>query len=69
LKNKPVVKLSEQELVNCESEDQGCSGGLMDHAFAWIEHNGMTTEEKIPYTAQDGSCKYNRKEAVVFNKG
>lgn len=54
---KAVTKLSEQELVNCETDDMGCNGGLMDHAFAWAETNGMTTEDKIPYTGQDGTCK------------
>jgi len=41
----------------------------MDHAFAWVETNGMTTEDKIPYTGQDGTCKYKKKDAKVFIKG
>jgi len=68
-KKTKVLKLSEQELVNCENEDDGCNGGLMDHAFAWVEENGMTTEEEIPYTAQDGTCKYKKKDAKVFISG
>jgi KDEL-tailed cysteine endopeptidase len=47
-KKSTIKKLSEQELVDCESMDQGCNGGLMDHAFSWVEKHGMTTESKIP---------------------
>lgn len=66
---KAVEKLSEQELVDCETTDMGCNGGLMDHAFAWAEKHGMTTESKIPYTAEDGSCTYKTSEEVMKNSG
>jgi len=65
--NKPVVKLAEQELVDCEKTDDGCEGGLMDHAFAWLEKHNLVTEGKYPYTAKDGKCKLDvdTKEKVV----
>lgn len=66
---KSVAKLSEQELVDCEKTDFGCNGGLMDHAFAWVETNGMTSESQIPYKAVDETCTYKKSMALVFNKG
>lgn len=44
--------------MDCDTEqDKGCSGGLMDYAYAWIIKNkGINTEEDYPYTAMDGQC-------------
>lgn len=52
-----VNRLSEQELVDCSSENYGCGGGLMDLAMDYcIENNGLTSNNDYPYTAKDGEC-------------
>jgi C1A family cysteine protease len=55
-----LVSLSEEDLVQCDTnKDQGCHGGLMDNAFAYIEKNGIATEADYPYTSgtgEGGTC-------------
>jgi len=65
--NTPVVKLSEQSLVDCEHNcgkyrffngcDAGCGGGLMQNAWKWVQSHGQPTQADYPYTGRDGSCQ------------
>ncbi|KAL2510281.1 KDEL-tailed cysteine endopeptidase CEP1 [Forsythia ovata] len=57
IKSGQLVSLSEQELVDCEKDNEGCNGGLMENAFDFIKkHGGLTTESIYPYRARDGNC-------------
>merc|ERR1712146_878351 len=55
---------SEQRLVDCSKQNNGCNGGLMDYAFQYIESNPLETESDYPYTARDGTCKYETSKGV-----
>lgn len=52
-----LLSLSEQQLVDCAKDgNNGCGGGLMDHAFEFWESSAVCTEDSYAYTAKDGTC-------------
>lgn len=51
------VPLSEQQLVDCDSNNLGCEGGLMETAFEFISQSGgLCASDAYPYTARNGQC-------------
>jgi len=56
-----------QEIVDCDTNDQGCNGGDPAEAMQWvISQGGQDTESCYPYTGQDGSC--NSAQCTPTNK-
>jgi len=54
-----LVALSEQQLVSCDTIDQGCNGGLMNSAFDWLLANtkgGIVSEASYPYVSGGGDA-------------
>merc|ERR1712060_671893 len=62
-----LISLSEQDLVDCSKQNNGCNGGLMDYAFSFVKsNNGLCSEDDYPYLAyqqsrceEDGCTKYD----------
>jgi hypothetical protein len=62
--NASVVNLSEQQILDCVSLDNGyygygCDGGDMGEALTYIRLNNQTTESAWPYTASQGELEEN----------
>lgn len=70
IKTGKLLELSEQQVIDCDSIDNGCNGGLMDNVFKYIVSNGgIDTSADYTYTAQDGSCNARKanKHAVAIS--
>ena len=66
MKTNKDVLLSEQQLVDCDKEkDHGCNGGLMDHAYTYLNKTGVMSSKDYPYSGRDGTCKFNQTQVVA----
>lgn len=64
VRNKKAVALSEQQLVDCVTDNHGCGGGWQSVALKYIAAaKGLSTAAAYPYTSSvgesGGSCMYN----------
>lgn len=66
-----LTSASEQELVSCDTTNDGCEGGLMDYAFEWLVNTRsgeIVTEASYPYVSGDDtvpSCKSDLSSLTV----
>uniref|UniRef100_A0AC35FVV3 Uncharacterized protein n=1 Tax=Panagrolaimus sp. PS1159 TaxID=55785 RepID=A0AC35FVV3_9BILA len=57
IKRNELIELSEQQLIDCDSDNRGCSGGYRPWAFKYIESKGQTIEQLYYYTGRKGECR------------
>jgi len=68
LADHPLVSLSPQQIVDCDigNGDEGCSGGDTTTAYAYVmKAGGLETESDYPYTGENGTCMFQKKEVVA----
>jgi len=60
IKSGNLPELSPQQVVDCDKEWYGCSGGWPYGAFKYLAgFGGQDSEASYPYTAADGNCNAN----------
>jgi KDEL-tailed cysteine endopeptidase len=69
INNTNLASFSEQNLVDCVTEDDGCDGGEMTDALTYSAQNGIETEADYPYTGEDGTCTFDSSIAYHPNDG
>lgn len=67
IKHDVLYNLSEQELIDCSTKNNGCEGGSMDLAFQYIIDNGLCSNFSYPYTGQAGICSDTCKSLVKIS--
>ncbi|EKE39043.1 hypothetical protein ENUP19_0180G0011 [Entamoeba nuttalli] len=55
--NQNNLDLSEQQIVDCSTANNGCNGGSLAATYLYVKNNGVTDEASYPYTATKGTCK------------
>jgi len=49
--------LSPEAMVECDTTDMGCQGGYLQHAWAYLQAQGIPTEDCMPYTSGTGEVE------------
>jgi len=63
LAGKKTEILAPQQIVDCDTQDQGCNGGLPNDAFDYVKQcGGLDTEQSYPYTAHQGQCAFKKQD-------
>mmetsp|Transcript_86865 Transcript_86865/g.119664 ORF Transcript_86865/g.119664 Transcript_86865/m.119664 type:complete len:183 (+) Transcript_86865:443-991(+) len=66
IKSGHLVSLSEQQLIDCDTDSHGCNGGDKGRAFAYAESHKMMLESDYSYRGTDGhSCRYSSSKGKV----
>ena len=55
---------SKQMLIDCDTSDSGCNGGLMENTYTWIKKNGIMLDEDYPYIGKKSTCKSDKSKYV-----
>ncbi|XP_052684367.1 procathepsin L-like isoform X3 [Crassostrea angulata] len=69
-KTKKLVRLSEQNLVDCSKENLGCTAGTPENALNYIARNGgLDKEVSYPYVGKNGRCRFRPTEVGANCQG
>lgn len=55
-----VTQLSPQELLSCDTNNQGCKGGYINNALDYVKTKGIVDEQCFPYQADSETVKCDK---------
>jgi len=65
IKTGKLLKLSEQQLVDCDPQSDGCNGGLEMYAFEYLKNHKQEGETSYRYKGRNGHCKAKSSRGLV----
>ncbi|CAG9566495.1 unnamed protein product [Danaus chrysippus] len=65
IKTGKVVNVSEQQLVDCDTQDYGCIGGLAWISMRYFLDHGAMSLKSYPYVAKQGKCDYDSSKVAI----
>jgi len=66
LANHGLTQLAMQQIVDCDTSDDGCGGGDPPTAYQYvISAGGLDPLSAYPYTGQDGYCNFQSSEIAA----
>ncbi|KAM8972167.1 cathepsin L-like proteinase [Pelodytes ibericus] len=66
-KNNELHSFSEQQLLDCDSQNEQCCGGDTESAFKHVIDMGLMQSKDYEYTQTSFKCLYKNDEAVRIN--
>ena len=63
------ISLSEQQIVDCNSANQGCNGGLMKNVYEYAKQNTWETESAYPYRGAEKDCHHKSQSGYKILRG
>jgi len=65
-----LYNFSEQQILDCDPYDSGCSGGSAMNAISYIRYSGLTTTGNYgTYKGYRQVCSHNINEAIAYTTG
>lgn len=64
-----LLNLSEQQLVDCDTGNGACQGGLQTKAFNYYKSYAAMSTSSYPYRGVKGTCRYSTTNTGVKAKG
>lgn len=61
LKTGQLLELSEQQIVDCSIDSEGCNGGHVGLAYTYLINNGIVNSTDYPYEAKEEECQLIKK--------
>jgi cathepsin L len=65
IKSGKLLKLAESQLVDCDTGDGGCNGGLEWNAMKYLKTHPQELESDYPYAPRNRRCAYSSAKGKV----